>query len=157
MAGLQSTMEMKKFEDLARVDGQHFLCNFHTQKLIAELIPMTIPKRFTFVTGPINTLDQRIMKNVQKLYLNPFIAHLYLWLSYKFSEAFVDVELAREMELKYETILHDSLQIKPQESDIRDVRKLNVTTKNSYFAKQQKITKNDTIEKMVPHKQVENS
>ncbi|KAF0524840.1 P-loop containing nucleoside triphosphate hydrolase protein [Gigaspora margarita] len=66
MAGLQSTMEMKKFEDLARVDGQYFLCNFHTQKLIAELIPMTISERFTFVTGHINTLDQRIMKNVQK-------------------------------------------------------------------------------------------
>ncbi|RIB14503.1 P-loop containing nucleoside triphosphate hydrolase protein [Gigaspora rosea] len=87
MAGLQPTMEMvelfahqlpdvkefavllEKFEDLARVDGQYFLCNFHTQKLIAnsiELIPMTIPERFIFVTGPINTSDQRIMKNVQK-------------------------------------------------------------------------------------------
>ncbi|CAG8453736.1 13737_t:CDS:10 [Acaulospora colombiana] len=98
MAGLQPTMEMvelfahqlpstkefssllnffeqldlhaqEKFEDLARVDGQYFLCNFHTQKLIAnsiEHIPMTIPERFSFVTGPVNTSDVRLMKNIQK-------------------------------------------------------------------------------------------
>ncbi|CAG8528855.1 2226_t:CDS:10, partial [Scutellospora calospora] len=160
MAGLQPTMEMvelfahqlpdikefatllEKFEDLARVDGQYFLCNFHTQKFIAntiEHIAMTIPERFIFVTGPVNTSDQRIMKNVQKVIeLFPLFAMLhsqgrpchisnivsipekvphndemlgelesvhrtlmlYLWLSYKFSETFVDVELAREMKLK---------------------------------------------------------
>ncbi|CAG8568500.1 40_t:CDS:10 [Cetraspora pellucida] len=148
MAGLQPTMEMvelfahqlpdvkefaillEKFEDLARVDGQYFLCNFHTQKLIAntiELIPMTIPERFIFVTGPINTSDQRRPCNISKIVTLPEnVPHndemlgdlesvhrtlmLYLWLSYKFSDTFVDVDLAREMKLRCETIIHDALQ-----------------------------------------------
>ncbi|RIB08175.1 hypothetical protein C2G38_2212312 [Gigaspora rosea] len=88
---------------------------------------------------------------------------LYLWLSYKFSETFVDVELDCELKFKCETIIHDSLQmLKTKESNIilpqERSEKLYVTTKNNkHFTKQPKITKNDTAEKLVPHKQLENS
>ncbi|KAF0415324.1 P-loop containing nucleoside triphosphate hydrolase protein [Gigaspora margarita] len=118
IAGLQFTMEMVALFTHQLPDVKEFA-------LIAdsiELILMTIPERFTFVTGPINTSYQRIVKNVQKKmyphndellgYLE-FIHHTFMLyrLSYKFSEAFVNVELARKMELKYETVIHDSLQM----------------------------------------------
>ncbi|CAG8714420.1 6329_t:CDS:2, partial [Acaulospora morrowiae] len=163
MAGLQPTMEMvelfahqlpgtkefssllEKFEDLARVDGQYFLCNFYTQKLIAnsiEHIQMTIPERFSFVTGPVNTSDIRLMKNIQKFALlhsqsrpcriadvvkipaklphnDEMLSEmesihrtlmLYLWLSYRFQETFIDVDKARELKLQCENAIHESLQ-----------------------------------------------
>ncbi|CAJ0860010.1 17952_t:CDS:2, partial [Entrophospora sp. SA101] len=59
---------LEKFESLARVGGQYFLCNFTNQKLIAnsiEHIHLTIPERFIFVTAPINTNDLYLMKKVQ--------------------------------------------------------------------------------------------
>jgi ATP-dependent RNA helicase SUPV3L1/SUV3 len=163
VAGLQPTMEMveqfahqlpdikqfekllEKFEDLARVDGQYFLCNFDTQKIIAksiEHVNLTIPERFGFVTSPTNTSDAKLMgfiKTFAKRHAerNPIslssilrfdpkipedmqalsyieskhrVIMLYLWLSYRFPETFLNTEEALEMKSKCETIIHNSLQ-----------------------------------------------
>ncbi|CAG8471300.1 7621_t:CDS:10, partial [Diversispora eburnea] len=221
MAGLQPTMEMvelfahqlpdvkefssllEKFEDLARVDGQYFLCNFHSQKLVAnsiEHIPMTIPERFSFVTGPVNTSDVRLMKNIQKfammhnqsrpckidevVKLPAKVPHnddmlsemesihrtlmLYLWLSYRFQETFVDVEKARELKLRCENTIHESLQTlkiprkRPRTTtkDIRAISKLeekNKTERNKSFDNNKSFTQQSSLiysknrERVNPH------
>ncbi|CAG8436566.1 7159_t:CDS:10 [Funneliformis mosseae] len=163
VAGLQPTMEMveqfahqlsgieqfekllEKFEDLARVDGQFFLCNFDSQKIIAksiEHVDLTIPERFIFATSPINSSDPKLMLVIKKLakyhsdhipvslgsilHLDAKVPRdiqslsyieskhrvimLYLWLSYRFPETFLNIEEALEMKTRCEALIHESLQ-----------------------------------------------
>ncbi|ORX92474.1 P-loop containing nucleoside triphosphate hydrolase protein, partial [Basidiobolus meristosporus CBS 931.73] len=58
---------LSKFEDLAKVDGRYFLCNFNNQKRIADLIdelPMSIQERYQFVTAPANIKDPVVSKSL---------------------------------------------------------------------------------------------
>ncbi|CAG8776295.1 3282_t:CDS:2, partial [Racocetra persica] len=89
-------------------------------------------------------------------------------LSYKFSDTFVDVDLAREIKLKCETIIHEALQKlktprRRPRITTRDVRELNIITKNNNkrLDKKPKITYGNnsavnTVKKPIPHKQIEN-
>ncbi|GBB92372.1 hypothetical protein RclHR1_00200005 [Rhizophagus clarus] len=163
VAGLQPTMEMveqfahqlpdieqfekllEKFEDLARVDGQFFLCNFDAQKAIAksiEHVDLTIPERFVFATSPVNISDPKLVSIIKKfaehyserkpILLSSIVrldvkipedmlglSHieskhriimLYLWLSYRLSESFLNTQEALEMKSKCEMMIHQSLQ-----------------------------------------------
>ncbi|CAI2183490.1 16117_t:CDS:10, partial [Funneliformis geosporum] len=189
VAGLQPTMEMveqfahqlsgieqfekllEKFEDLARVDGQFFLCNFDSQKIIAksiEHVDLTIPERFIFATSPINSSDPKLMLVIKKLakyhsdripvslgsilhldakvprdiqtlsYIESKhrIIMLYLWLSYRFPETFLNIEEALEMKTRCEALIHESLQsLKFSRNRHRitksDVKKMNKTFNQS--------------------------
>ncbi|CAG8511518.1 7819_t:CDS:10 [Paraglomus brasilianum] len=60
---------LQKFEDLAQVDGQYFLCNFRDLKIIADQIQpveMSIADRYAFVTSPVNTSDVLVMAYLTK-------------------------------------------------------------------------------------------
>ncbi|KAF0391997.1 P-loop containing nucleoside triphosphate hydrolase protein [Gigaspora margarita] len=58
------------------------------------------------------TIPEKVPHNDELLGDLESIHHTFmLYICYKFSETFVDVELAREMKLKFETIVHDSLQM----------------------------------------------
>ncbi|KAL1917419.1 uncharacterized protein VTP21DRAFT_3812 [Calcarisporiella thermophila] len=81
VAGLQPTMEIvelfahqlpnekfssliQKFEDLARLDGDYFLCNFKDNKILAEYIDhldIPITDRYQFVMAPAPTRDPLVM------------------------------------------------------------------------------------------------
>ncbi|ORZ07825.1 P-loop containing nucleoside triphosphate hydrolase protein [Absidia repens] len=56
---------LQKFEDLASLDGNYFLCNFNDQKLIAdkiENINLPLRDRYQFVTAPVNTRNDEVME-----------------------------------------------------------------------------------------------
>ncbi|KAG0191615.1 hypothetical protein DFQ28_011454 [Apophysomyces sp. BC1034] len=87
MAGLQPTVDilelfahqlpdeplsalLQKFEDLASVDGNYFLCNYQDQKKIADtiqMIPMEMRDRYQFVTAPVNSRKQLGLDTIQHL------------------------------------------------------------------------------------------
>ncbi|KAG1143552.1 hypothetical protein G6F37_003418 [Rhizopus arrhizus] len=87
MAGLQPTVDMlelfalqmpnetfsgllQKFEDLASVSGDYFLCNYKDQKLIAdnlEEIRLPLRDRYQFVTAPVSTRSDGSMELIKKL------------------------------------------------------------------------------------------
>ncbi|POG78025.1 P-loop containing nucleoside triphosphate hydrolase protein [Rhizophagus irregularis DAOM 181602=DAOM 197198] len=199
VAGLQPTMEMveqfahqlpdikqfekllEKFEDLSRVDGQFFLCNFDTQKAIAksiEHVDLTIPERFIFATSPVNISDPKlvtIIKMFAKHYserkpislnsvvsldvkvpedtlglshieLKHRIIMLYLWLSYRLSETFLNIQEALEMKSNCETIIHQSLQSmkfsrkrhRITKSDVKDSKKALKQSKERRLAQENK-------------------
>ncbi|KAJ3189610.1 ATP-dependent RNA helicase supv3l1, mitochondrial, partial [Irineochytrium annulatum] len=51
---------LDKFEDLARLDGDYFLCNLENQKAIADLIqplPLSLRDRYVLVAAPTNADD----------------------------------------------------------------------------------------------------
>ncbi|KAJ3212365.1 ATP-dependent RNA helicase supv3l1, mitochondrial [Dinochytrium kinnereticum] len=51
---------LDKFEDLARLDGDYFLCNLASQKRIADLIeplPLSLRDKYTLVSAPANVED----------------------------------------------------------------------------------------------------
>ncbi|KAG1446411.1 hypothetical protein G6F56_009579 [Rhizopus delemar] len=87
MAGLQPTVDMlelfalqmpnekfsgllQKFEDLASVSGDYFLCNYKDQKLIADhldSIRLPLRDRYQFVTAPVSTRSEPSMDVIKLL------------------------------------------------------------------------------------------
>ncbi|KAF1805349.1 P-loop containing nucleoside triphosphate hydrolase protein [Mucor lusitanicus] len=87
MAGLQPTVDilelfalqlpdekfsglLQKFEDLASLNGDYFLCNFKDQKAIAdklEHIKLPLKDRYQFVTAPVNIRTDASMEMIERL------------------------------------------------------------------------------------------
>ncbi|KAI9277656.1 P-loop containing nucleoside triphosphate hydrolase protein [Sporodiniella umbellata] len=87
LAGLQPTVDMlelfayqmpnekfsgllQKFEDLASVSGDYFLCNYKDQKQIADFIEgvkLPLRDRYNFITAPINTRNENLLKLAKQL------------------------------------------------------------------------------------------
>ncbi|KAK4519679.1 uncharacterized protein ATC70_009918 [Mucor velutinosus] len=87
MAGLQPTVDilelfalqlpdekfsglLQKFEDLASLNGDYFLCNFKDQKTIAdklEHIKLPLKDRYQFVTAPVNIRTDSSMEMIERL------------------------------------------------------------------------------------------
>ncbi|CAO3622400.1 unnamed protein product [Mucor fragilis] len=87
MAGLQPTVDilelfalqlpdekfsglLQKFEDLASLNGDYFLCNFKDQKAIAdklEHIKLPLKDRYQFVTAPVNIRTDTSMEMIERL------------------------------------------------------------------------------------------
>ncbi|KAI9473859.1 MAG: P-loop containing nucleoside triphosphate hydrolase protein [Benjaminiella poitrasii] len=87
LAGLQPTVEilelfalqmpdekfsglLQKFEDLASLNGDYFLCNYKDQKTIAdyiEHIKLPLRDRYQFVTAPTNIRTKSSVEMIQKL------------------------------------------------------------------------------------------
>ncbi|KAI8993246.1 P-loop containing nucleoside triphosphate hydrolase protein [Pilobolus umbonatus] len=84
MAGLQPTVDilelfalqsphepfaklLQKFEDLALLQGNYFLCNYDAQKVIAEAIEkikLPLRDRYQFVTAPVNTRNEHTLSMI---------------------------------------------------------------------------------------------
>ncbi|KAI8337981.1 P-loop containing nucleoside triphosphate hydrolase protein [Chlamydoabsidia padenii] len=61
---------LQKFEDLASLQGDYFLCNFADQKLIAnviEKIKLPLRDRYQFVTAPVSTRNENIMDALESM------------------------------------------------------------------------------------------
>ncbi|RKP25546.1 P-loop containing nucleoside triphosphate hydrolase protein [Syncephalis pseudoplumigaleata] len=59
-----------QFEDMAKLDGRYFMCNFKDAKQIAERIEdldMLLPDRYMFCTSPANVRDLIVVKNLYKV------------------------------------------------------------------------------------------
>eukprot|EP00842_Homolaphlyctis_polyrhiza_P005292 jgi/Hompol1/5764/HPOL_004706-RA len=61
---------LTKFEDLAQMDGNYFMCNLDTQRELAyalRRLPMSLRDRYTFVQSPCNPDDEAINKAFLKM------------------------------------------------------------------------------------------
>ncbi|KAI8079764.1 P-loop containing nucleoside triphosphate hydrolase protein [Halteromyces radiatus] len=61
---------LQKFEDLASLNGNYFLCNFKDQKRIAEVIEsikLPLRDRYQFVTAPVSTRNEETLNAVQEM------------------------------------------------------------------------------------------
>ncbi|KAI8390268.1 P-loop containing nucleoside triphosphate hydrolase protein [Blakeslea trispora] len=61
---------LQKFEDLASLNGDYFLCNYRDQKMIAERIEhikLPIRDRYQFVTAPVSCRNDSSMEMIETL------------------------------------------------------------------------------------------
>ncbi|KAI8973805.1 P-loop containing nucleoside triphosphate hydrolase protein [Mycotypha africana] len=68
---------LQKFEDLASLNGDYFLCNYDDQKKVAaaiENIDLPIRDRYQFVTAPVNTRDETALELIN-LFARKFSQH----------------------------------------------------------------------------------
>ncbi|KAL0091254.1 P-loop containing nucleoside triphosphate hydrolase protein [Phycomyces blakesleeanus] len=61
---------LQKFEDLASLSGNYFLCNFEDQKIISdtiERIKLPLRDRYQFVTAPVNVRNKTSLQVIEDL------------------------------------------------------------------------------------------
>ncbi|CAO3620500.1 unnamed protein product [Cunninghamella echinulata] len=61
---------LQKFEDMASLDGNYFLCNFRDHKAIAdriEHIQLPLRDRYQFVSAPVTTRNKHLMQTIEDM------------------------------------------------------------------------------------------
>ncbi|KAG6604507.1 putative secreted RxLR effector protein [Phytophthora cinnamomi] len=107
-----------KYVMLARLDGDYFMCNHQDMKDAATLLrdtELTLSDRFTFCMSPVK-LDiylpkypPRTAEALGDVEIKAKIIDLYLWLSFRFEETFVEKDLALELKTQVLELVEQGL------------------------------------------------